>query len=100
MLLGAKPADGGALEVAKKNSPMSARLQGSKKKISVAAADLTRSVETPTAGLPAESETSSATAQTPNYGAKEEIRDAIDAAERSMSKCYATLRRLRTKLKN
>ena len=33
-------------------------------------------------------------------GVKEEIRDAIDAADRSMSKCYATLRRLRSKLKN
>jgi len=80
-----------------KNLPMSARLQGSKKRALAAAPELTRSVETPTS--PA-TETAPAKAENPNYGAKEEIRDAIDAADRSMSKCYATLRRLRAKQKN
>ena len=83
-----------------KNLPMSARLHGSKRKALVAAPDLSRSVEAPTASLPTQAETTSTAAQTPNYGAKEEIRDAIDAADRSMSKCYATLRRLRAKQKN
>lgn len=39
-------------------------------------------------------------AETKPHNVKEEIRDAIDAADRSMSKCYATLRRLRARLKN
>ena len=30
---------------------------------------------------------------------KDEIKDAIDAADRSMSKCHAALRRLRSKMK-
>ena len=82
-----------------KNLPMSARLHASKKKTLAAAPELTRSVETPTSPA-AEAETAPAGAENPNYGAKEEIRDAIDAADRSMSKCYATLRRLRAKQKN
>ena len=35
----------------------------------------------------------------PPHNVKDEIKDAIDAADRSMSKCHAALRRLRSKLK-
>jgi hypothetical protein len=85
-----------------KMSPMPARLHASRKKPAAAAPALTRSVEIPASPATVAETTPAVEARTYGakaYGAKEEIRDAIAAADRSMSKCYATLRRLRTKLK-
>jgi hypothetical protein len=58
--------------------------------------DLTQRLESTAPASPTEA----ATSQVRHYAAKEEISQAIDAAGRSMSKCHATLRRLRARLKN
>ena len=82
-----------------KNFPMPVRLHGRKKTSSVAP-DLTQDADVAATSFPGVAETTPPKVQIQRHSAKEEIRDAIDAADRSLSKCYATLRRLRTKLKN